>query len=103
MSYNDGVKLLDDTPLARNEAVVFTELDGEVVMLDAKAGRYYELDSVGSRIWTLLEDKPTMAQLRAALAAEFDVSSETCLEDISHFMNELAKRGLVAEVVDGAE
>ncbi len=93
----------DSAPLARNEAVVFTELDGDVVMLDAKAGRYYELDSVGSRIWTLLEDKPTLAQLRDALAVEFDVGGEALLEDIHQFMSELAKRGLVAEAGDEAE
>ncbi len=97
------MNLPDPASLVRNEAIVFTELDGVVVMLDAKVGRYYELDPVGSRIWTLLEDKPSLVQLRDALTTEFDVSGEACLEELTQFMSELTKRGLVTEAGDGAE
>lgn len=89
-------------PLVRSEAVVFTELDGEVVMLDTEAGQYYELDSIGSRIWMLLEDSPSMARLRDALTAEFDVDAETCRNDLASFLENLAELGLVASAADEA-
>lgn len=89
-------------PLVRSEAVVFTELEGEVVMLDTEGGQYYELDSIGSRIWMLLEDRPSMAKLKDALTAEFDVDEETCRVDLADFIENLAKLGLVASAVDEA-
>ncbi len=91
------------TPLARSESVVFAELGDQVVMLDTKAGRYYELDAVGTRVWELLEGRLSMAGLRDALTAEFDVDEETCLNDLSGFLEELAALGLVAAALDGAE
>ena len=39
----------------RNAAMLFTDLDDTIVMMDPDKGMYYELGSVGSRIWTLLE------------------------------------------------
>lgn len=83
-------------PLARSESVVFSELDDQVVMLDSRAGRYYELDVIGARIWMLLKDRLTLAQLRDALTAEYDVDDETCLRDLASFLEELAALGLVA-------
>ena len=37
------------TVVARNEAIVFTEIDDIVVMMDVDEGRYYELDEIGTR------------------------------------------------------
>ncbi len=88
-------------PLARSESVVFSELDDQVVMLDSRAGRYYELDAIGARIWMLLKDRLTLAQLRDALTAEYDVDDETCLGDLVNFLEELVGLGLVA--VDSEE
>ena len=83
-------------PLARSGAAVFTELDDQVVMLDTEGGKYYELDPVGSRIWVLLEGEPSIAELRDALAAEFEVDAETCLNDLAEFLENLIELGLVA-------
>ena len=86
--------------LARNESVVFTELDDEVVMLDVDSGKYYELDAIGARIWALLEDKPSVASLRDTLTAEYDVDGETCLKDLDGFLGNLAGLGLITTVPD---
>ncbi len=83
-------------PLVRSESVVFTELDDQVVMLDPESAKYYELDPVGARIWMLLEDKPSMTELRDALTAEFDVDGETCLNDLADFLDNLAGLGLIS-------
>lgn len=88
--------LPDSVPLVRSKAVAFTDLDGEIVMLDTEGGHYYELDAVGSRIWALLEDEPCMAKLREALTAEYDIDGETCGRDLAEFLGELEELGLVA-------
>lgn len=92
---------VSDTPL-RSKATEFAELDdGTVVLLDIESGRYYEFDPVGSRIWKLLEDSPSMTQLRDALTAEFDVDDATCLDDLADFLGRLAELGLVGAAAEG--
>lgn len=77
------------TRLARNDAIVFTELDDTIVMMDVEEGRYYELDPVGARVWALLESGPSVAAICDALLAEYEVTPETCREDILGFLEEL--------------
>ena len=83
--------------IKRSKAVVFTELDGEVVMLDTDKGKYYELDLIGSRIWALLEERTSLSALRDVLITEFEVDQEQCLNDLSDFIVKLVQCGLVVE------
>ena len=72
--------------VSRNEAIVFTDLDDTIVMMDIDEGQYYELDPVGARIWSLLETDRSAADLCDALAAEFDVDPDTCHRDTLEFL-----------------
>lgn len=80
---------------ARNEALIFTELDDTVVMMDADEGRYYELDPVGARIWALLETARPVAEVCDALVAEYEVAPDTCRADVLAFLEEAAGRGII--------
>ena len=80
MAENDTVKpdepdvaVAPTSQVSRNEAIVFTDLDDTIVMMDVDEGQYYELDPVGARIWGLLETGRSAADLCDTLAAEFDV------------------------------
>ena len=89
--------------LARSKSAVYTQIDDQVVMLDAERGEYYELDPIGSRIWMLLEDGQVMEKLRDALTAEYDVDGETCLRDLAGFLGQLSELGLVEVMGVGTE
>ena len=93
MAENDTVK--PDEPdvtvaltsqVSRNEAIVFTDLDDTIVMMDVDEGQYYELDPVGARIWGLLETARSASDLCDALVAEFDVAPDTCRHDTLEFL-----------------
>lgn len=71
------------------------DLGGETVILNARSGEYYELNSVGRRIWTLAQDGSTVAAVRDALLAEFDVEPERCTADLLRVLGELAAAELV--------
>ena len=94
MMENNGAGKPDEPDMAvaltsrvsRNEAIVFTDLDDTIVMMDVDEGQYYELDPVGARIWTLLETDRSAADLCDALAAEFSVSPDTCYRDTLVFL-----------------
>ena len=72
--------------VSRNDAIVFTDLDDIIVMMDVDEGQYYELDQIGARIWTLLETGRSAADLCDALSAEFDVDPDTCRRDTLEFL-----------------
>ena len=75
--------------VTRNQAIVFTELDDTIVMMDVEEGRYYELDAVGARVWALLENGPLVDEVCEAMAGEYEVAPETCRKDVLGFLEEL--------------
>ena len=90
-----GGSIQPSSRVARSEAILFTELDDTVVMMDTRKGRYYELDPVGARTWALLESEPRVAEVCDALAAEYDVDPDTCRDDVLAFLDELADHGVI--------
>jgi coenzyme PQQ synthesis protein D (PqqD) len=74
---------------------VSCDLAGEAVILSLKSGVYFGLDPVGARIWSLIQEPTTFADLRIALLREYDVDT-SCLEsDLRELLGELAGRGLI--------
>ena len=78
---------------------VSSDLEGEVAILDLKAGVYYGLDGVGARIWTLLQEPTTVSEIRDVLLQEYDVEANRCKRDLLALLQKLVNEGLV-EVED---
>jgi len=77
------------------DGVAFAQLGDETVLLNTNTGVYFGLDSVGSRIWTLLADGLTDDQIRMSLVEEYDASADTVAAELARFMSELEDRDLV--------
>ncbi len=78
---------------------VSSDLQGEVAILDLKGGVYYGLDTVGARIWNLIQEPKTVDEIRDALLQEYDVEPERLERDVLALLQSLADEGLV-EVED---
>ncbi|MDD5711442.1 MAG: lasso peptide biosynthesis PqqD family chaperone [Smithellaceae bacterium] len=87
-----------DTLVVRAEGIVATAMDGQWVMMSVENGRYYSLDPVGSRIWDLIKSPLTVNELVATLLTEYEVEEEQCRTNVTIFLNEMIKKGLVAIV-----
>ena len=87
--------LASSSVLVRNESIVFTDLDDTIVMMDVDEGRYYELDPVAARIWTLIEEQQAMQSICDALMEEYAVSAETCWQDTSEFLQSAVEMHIV--------
>ncbi len=81
--------------VSRNEAIVFTELDDTIVMMDADEGCYYELDPVGAKIWALLDGSRSVDELCQALTAQYDIDPDTCRHDVQEFLEGASTMDLV--------
>jgi hypothetical protein len=77
------------------EAVLFRDLDGEAVLLETVTGRYYGLNEVGTRMWSLLQLNGETEAVCRVLGAEYDVSEARLREDLAELIAALAARGLV--------
>jgi hypothetical protein len=88
--------LRDETRIALSAEHVSAELDGEAVVLNLKDGVYFGLNPVGSRIWSLLKEAPkSVAELRQAVLAEYDVGYEECDRDLRALLDALREHGLI--------
>ncbi|MDJ0707498.1 MAG: PqqD family peptide modification chaperone [Leptolyngbyaceae cyanobacterium MO_188.B28] len=84
-----------DTIVARNDTILFSDLDNRMMMMSIDNGEYYSLDAVASRIWTLLVNPLSVADMCVTLVAEYEVSLEMCQQDILAFMNEMSMLEIV--------
>jgi len=81
--------------LQQNADILASSLGDETVMMSLSRNNYYGLDEVGSRIWELLAQPQTLTQLCTALQQEFAVDAETCQQEVTVFVQQLANEGLV--------
>jgi len=70
-------------------------------MMSVEQGKYYDLDSVGSHTWNLLEQPRRVTDVCAIIQDEFAVDRETCERDIFEFINQLVAANLLKIVDEG--
>lgn len=74
--------------------VVARPVDSLTVLLNSATGRYFSLDAVGARAWTLMTSM-SLRLVHDALLEEFDVTSEELQADLAGLVEALEARGLV--------
>ena len=79
----------------QSEEVLFQELNGEGVLLDLASESYFGLNQVGTRIWALIGEDPSLRRAFDRLRAEFDVEPQRLESDIIALIQEMADAGLV--------
>jgi hypothetical protein len=84
-----------DTLIRRSEELVASDLEGETVMMSIRSGMYYGLDSIGSRLWQLIEQPRSVSELCDILLKEYDVERAQCERDVIALLNEMHGEGIV--------
>jgi hypothetical protein len=74
---------------------VSCDLSGESAILNLKAGVYYGLNEVGSRIWKLIQEPKRVGELRDAILEEYEVEPRRCEADIIALLRDLLENGLI--------
>ena len=70
-------------------------LGDESAILNLKNSVYYGLDPVGARVWNLLQQPRSVAEIRDALLAEYEVESDGCESDLLGLLEKMCVEGLV--------
>ena len=79
----------------RSEHAVASRVGTETVLLHLENGTYYGLDSVGTRVWDLLQESSTLDGICDVLQKEYAVSKNVLLNDIGGYFRELAAQDLI--------
>ena len=81
--------------IRRNAEFMEAEVDGELVALHADKGTCYGFNPTATRIWNLLAEPSTLAELHEALMAEYEVDRATCEREVEPLLRDLEADGLV--------
>lgn len=87
--------LTGNSKVFRQKNIMFNKLDDEVVMMSINKGEYYGLDSIGSRIWEIINEPIEIKEIVKILLNEYNISEEQCVKDVIAFLEELIKKELI--------
>jgi hypothetical protein len=74
---------------------VSCDIGTQMAILNLKSGIYYGLDSVGSRIWELVQTPRPVGEIEHTLLAEYDVTPEQLKPDVRDLCGKLYEAGLI--------
>jgi hypothetical protein len=81
-----------------SESVVYAELGDEAVLLNIETGVYFGLDTIGNRIWKLLEGGAQVDDIVTSLVNEYEVQPAVARQDTRAFLARLLEKGLTVEI-----
>ena len=96
-----GTSISDRSVVVAAKDQVSCDLAGEAAILNVKSGVYYGLDSVGARIWNLIQEPRAVVEIQNAITDEYDVEPERCARDLVGLLEKLLAEGLI-ELKDGS-
>ena len=84
--------------VTRHPDMLSAEIGGEAVMMSIEKGAYFGLNPIATRIWDLIEQPCTVADLIKTISEEYEVTNEQCTADVQEFVADMIKRGLAQQV-----
>ena len=81
--------------VARNDELLTTEVDGELMAMSVELGTCYGLNRVGTRIWALIAEPRTVDSLCEQLLGEYEVEEAVCRSELVDLLQTLRAEGLV--------
>lgn len=88
----------ENRTFVREDCIIATALDQELIVLDVEKGKYLTINAVGADIWRLLVDPISFEALVSTLAERYDGPHEQISRDALVFLDKLVSRGLVRVV-----
>ena len=74
---------------------VSCDIGSQMAILNLKSGIYYGLDSVGSRVWEMVQKPRRLSEIETALLEEYDVQPEQLASDVRGLCKKLLKAELI--------
>ena len=95
LAIEKGVDLLPTMKIRVPSDTLFNVIGGESVLLSLKSERYFGLDAVGTKMWTVLTTAPSLEAAQQTLIQEYDVDPQRLRQDLYALVEKLLEEGLV--------
>jgi len=70
-----------------------TEVDGELVMIDANSGKFFSIKGVGLDIWHALDEQADLDSICEDLSQSYGISRSECTVAVDAFAGQLVSAG----------
>ena len=85
-----------ETLVQATQEQVSCDVEPDVIILSLKNGEYYGLNEVGAKIWSLVQEPRSVADIRDAIQQEYpEVDPEECTKDLLDLLEDLAAVSLI--------
>jgi len=74
---------------------VSCDIGSQMAILNLQSGVYYGLDSVGTRVWELVQRPRPFEEIEQTLLAEYDVEPARLAPELRQLCETLAQAGLI--------
>jgi hypothetical protein len=85
----------DTGRLTTSPDAVVRRLGDELILVNLRTNRIYELNRTAARLWELIAEGRDAGELRQAMLHEFDVEESSLDDEIAALVPVLVERGLV--------
>lgn len=79
----------------RESDVLFSKMDGEVVMLSIQNSEYYGLNEIGSQIWEMIAQPVKVEKIIDGLMKDYEVNRQQAETDILPLLEELKRKKIL--------
>lgn len=79
----------EDRILKRHPDASFQEIDGKALVVVPQRAAIEVLSEVGTRVWSLIDGRRTVAEIMDRIAADYDVERAQLEADIQEFVGSL--------------
>lgn len=90
--------ICSESIIRRNEDLLSSDIDGEIVMMSIENGSYYGVNPIGSRIWDIVRNPVKVSDIISVLLKEYDVSKDICEKDVLTFLNTLYNERIIQTI-----
>lgn len=80
--------------ITRHNDMLSAEIGGEAIMMSIEKGAYFGLNPIATRIWDLIDQPKSIAELIEVISTEYEVSDEQCSADVQEFVADMLARGI---------
>ena len=71
------------------------EIDEETIILDSETQEYFSINEIGKVIWSLIEEKKNLEEIKAEMLDMYEVPQEQIEKDLLNFIQALQQKGLI--------
>ena len=71
------------------------EIDEETIILDSETQEYFSINEIGKVIWSLIEEKKNLEEIKAEMLDMYEVPQEQIEKDLLNFIQALEQKRLI--------